>query len=88
MPPQTLPYALRRLEGQTVSIALRDGSRLDDCELVSVAGRRRGGSIWLLVGGDDHIVAVDDVLTVDGAGELPSTSGTDAGSPRDGYPPG
>jgi hypothetical protein len=65
MPSHTLPTALRRLEGHHVSVALRDGSRLD-CELVSVARRRQGGSLWLLVGGDDHIVAVDDVLAVDG----------------------
>ncbi|HEY2330727.1 MAG TPA: hypothetical protein VGH94_02310 [Acidimicrobiales bacterium] len=74
MPPHTLPYALRRLEGRHVSVALRDGSRLEDCELVSVAGRRRGGSIWLLVGGDDHIVAVDDVLAVNGLGEHADTA--------------
>ena len=85
MPPHTLPYALRRLEGRTVSVALRDGSRLDDCELVSVAGRRRGGSIWLLVGGDDHIVAVDDVLTVDGMDELASVAAGGAAPGR--YPP-
>jgi hypothetical protein len=84
LPPHTLPYALRRLEGRTVSVALRDGSRLEDCELVSVAGRRRGGSIWLLVGGDDHIVAVDDVLTVDGVEELSVTGASAPG----GYPPG
>ena len=65
MPPHTLPYALAHLGGRHVSVALRDGSRLEDCEVVSVAGRRRGGSLWLLVAGDDRIVAVDDVLTVD-----------------------
>jgi hypothetical protein len=65
MSPHTLPHALRRLEGRHVSVALRDGTRLDDCELVSVARRRRGGTLWLLVGDDDHIVAVDDVLAVD-----------------------
>ena len=72
MSSHTLPNALRRLEGRHVSVSLRDGSRIDDCELVSVARRRRGGSLWLLVGGDDHIVAVDDVLAVDEGGYPPA----------------
>ena len=58
-----LPVALRNLEGRPVSIPQRDGTRLDDCELVS-AGPRRGGTLWLLVGGDDRIVPVDDVADV------------------------
>jgi hypothetical protein len=58
-----LPVALRTLEGRPVSVALRDGTRLDDCELVS-AGPRRGATLWLLVGGHDRIVPVAEVADV------------------------
>jgi len=65
MSPHTLPNALRRLEGRHVSVALRDGTRFSDCELVSVTAGRTRGTLWLCVGGDDHIVPVDQVLAVD-----------------------
>jgi hypothetical protein len=53
----------RRLEGQQVSMALADGSRIDDCSLVS-AGRGPAKTIWVYVNGIDaflqpaHVVAV------------------------------
>jgi hypothetical protein len=52
---------LTSLEGRRVSLALADGSRLDDCELVS-AGRHRVGSLWLFSNGSDRFVPVDDVV--------------------------
>lgn len=61
----TLPQELRRLEGRQVSLSLRDGTRLDGCEVVSVATRRERGTLWLLVEGADHIVPVDDVMAID-----------------------
>jgi len=54
---------LRVLEGRQVSVALRDGSRLDDCQLVSI-GRNRARSIWLVNSGVDTFVAVVDVVEV------------------------
>jgi hypothetical protein len=47
------------LEGRRVSVALTDGSRLDDCELVS-AGHGTA-TLWLFVNGDDVFVSVSDV---------------------------
>jgi hypothetical protein len=60
MSPQSL-RSLRHLEGHHVSVALCDGSRLDDCELVS-AGRGANGTLWLHDGHDDRIVSAHDVL--------------------------
>ena len=55
--------SLRSSEGRQVSVALRDGSRLDDCCLVS-SGRSRVGSLWLFVNGEDVFVALSDVVDV------------------------
>jgi hypothetical protein len=44
-----------------VSVALADGSRIDDAELVSV-GRARSRTLWLFSNGDDLFVPVDDVI--------------------------
>jgi hypothetical protein len=51
---------LRDLEGRHVSVALADGSRIDDCELVS-AGHHRAHSLWLYGNGTDIFVPLDDV---------------------------
>ena len=50
----------RDLEGHRVGVALADGSRLDDCQLVS-AGRHRAGSLWLYANGVDTFVTMLDV---------------------------
>ena len=47
------------LEGHRVSVALTDGSRLDDCVLVSAG--HGAPTLWLFVNGDDVFVAVADV---------------------------
>jgi hypothetical protein len=44
----------RHLEGRRVSVALVDGSRIDDCELVSAHGPH---SLWLYSNGNDTFVA-------------------------------
>jgi len=54
---------LHVLEGRQVSVALRNGSRIDDCQLVS-APRARTGTMWLFSNGDDLFVSVADVLDV------------------------
>ena len=48
------------LEGQTVSVALVDGSRIDDATLVS-AGRARTPNLWLFANGADVFVGLADV---------------------------
>ena len=60
MSPSTL-RSLRHLEGRHVGVALADGSRLDDCELVSAA-RRGNATLWFVDGGTDRFVAVDDIV--------------------------
>jgi hypothetical protein len=50
----------REFEGRNVSIALRDGSRIDDCQLVS-AGRRGTNTLWLY-SGIDVFVPLDTVI--------------------------
>jgi hypothetical protein len=51
----------RALEGRTVSLALVDGTRLDDCQLVS-AGRHGTGTLWLYGNGADRFVPLDAVV--------------------------
>jgi hypothetical protein len=50
---------LRALEGHAVGLALADGSRIERGHLVSVAS---GGTVWLVVGGVDRFVALEDVI--------------------------
>jgi hypothetical protein len=54
---------LAELEGRQVSVALDDGSRLDDCQLMS-AGRKGALSLWLVAGGDDVFVPLTRVIEV------------------------
>jgi hypothetical protein len=52
---------LLALQGQPVTVALRNGTRIDDARLVSACcGRTR--SLWLFDNGADRFVALDDVL--------------------------
>jgi hypothetical protein len=57
---------LRSLEGRRVNVALRDGSRLDGCQLVSVGrvrvGARHETSMWLFTNGHDSFVRTRDVV--------------------------
>jgi len=53
---------LRRLEGRQVNVALADGSRLDDCQLVSVA--RRGTSTLWLYSRQDVFVPLSKVIDI------------------------
>ena len=59
MSPQAL-RSYRQLEGHHVSVSLADGSRLDDCELVS-AGRGTA-TLWLHDGHDDRMVKASEVV--------------------------
>jgi hypothetical protein len=53
----------KHLEGRRVGVALVDGSRLDDCQLVS-AGRHAPQSLWLHNNGADTFVTMLDVTDV------------------------
>ena len=53
--------SFRSLEGHQVSVALRDGSRIDDSQLVS-AGRNGATTIWLYSNHDDVFVPFEDVV--------------------------
>jgi hypothetical protein len=46
-----------------VSVALRNGDRIDDCQLVS-APRARTETVWLFSNGDDVFVSLADVIDV------------------------
>ena len=52
---------LRSLEGHCVSVALRDGSRIDNGQLIS-GGRNRARTLWLFAGGSDTFVAIDEIV--------------------------
>ncbi len=54
---------LRELEGRLICVALTDGSRIDDCELVS-AGRGRAGTMWIFNHGGDTFIPFEDVFDV------------------------
>jgi len=50
-------------EGRQVCVALRNGSRIDDCQLVS-AGRVSARTLWLFSNGLDVFVPIRQVLDV------------------------
>jgi hypothetical protein len=54
---------LKGLEGHRVSLALDDGSRIDDCELVAV-DRGRPGHLWVHANGADAFVPLSKVAEV------------------------
>jgi hypothetical protein len=54
---------LRSLQGRQVNIALLDGTRLDDCNLVSI-GRNPLDNLWLFVNGEDVFVPRSHVTDV------------------------
>ena len=51
---------LRSLEGRSVSLALADGSRIDEAVLVS----GRTAKAWIYWNGADSFVPLDDVVDV------------------------
>ena len=54
---------MRLLEGRRVCVALRDGSRVDDADLVS-APSTVTGTVWLFINGDDRFVPAADLVEV------------------------
>ena len=55
--------SLRLIEGRQVSVALRDGTRIDDCSLVS-SGRNQVENLWLFIHGEDVFIPTSDVVDV------------------------
>ena len=55
---------LGALEGDRVDLILRDGTRLDDCLLVS-RGRLWAKSIWVVSDEIDHFIHRRDILSVE-----------------------
>jgi hypothetical protein len=53
-------HIFRQFEGRQVNVALADGSRLDDCQLVSAA-RRNTTTLWLY-SGQDVFVPLDQIV--------------------------
>ena len=51
---------LHKLEGRTVHVSLRDGSRLDEVSLVSV----RRSTLWIFAYGEDRFLPLDQVIDV------------------------
>jgi len=54
---------LKQLEGHRVNVALADGSRIDDCELVSV-DRGRQGHVWVHANGGDAFLPLSQISDV------------------------
>jgi hypothetical protein len=50
------------LVGSHVDLALNDGTRIDDCQLVSLFRSRRVGTAWIFRNGDDAFVPVDAII--------------------------
>ena len=63
----TSNVGLRQWEGRQVSVALADGSRIDDCQLVS-AGRNAASTLWLFSNGSDRFIPIDHVTAIWDAG--------------------
>jgi hypothetical protein len=64
--------SVRQLEGRSVNVALIDGSRIDDCQLVS-AGRSDVPALWLYPG-RDLFVPYDHVIDIWESGQTDSTA--------------
>ena len=64
--------AAQALEGRQVCVALRNGCRIDDCQLVS-AGRVSTGTLWLFSNGADLFVS-EKMSALAPSGEVPETT--------------
>jgi hypothetical protein len=54
---------LVHLEGRRVSVAFSDGSRLDDCELVST-GHKGTHTLWFFANGTDVFADAENVIDI------------------------
>ena len=58
-----LSLQLKPLEGRRVGVALRDGSLIDDAQLVS-SGRGNVRTLWVFTNGVDTFVHLSDIIDV------------------------
>jgi hypothetical protein len=65
---------IRSLEGRCVCVALRDGTRIDDCQLVS-CGRPAVTTVWVYSNGIDRFVDLGDVVDLWESEPVGATSG-------------
>jgi hypothetical protein len=65
--------SVHRIEGQRVSVAMRNGARFDACDVVSRA-RGRNRTLWLVVDDEDVFVPVEDVVGITCTSEPPSAA--------------
>ena len=49
------------IDGRRVHVALRNGTRIDDCQLVS-RGRTSVPTLWLFADGEDLFIPLEDVV--------------------------
>ena len=61
----TVDPRLKALEGRLVSVVLDDGSRLEDCVVVSAG--HRGTNVWLYTGGIDVFVPLSRITFLQAA---------------------
>jgi hypothetical protein len=57
------PSQIVELEGRQVNVALDDGSRIDDCQLVSY-GRHNVSTVWLVADGGDLTIPLDRIVEI------------------------
>jgi hypothetical protein len=51
----------RGLEGRQVNVSFRDGSRIDDCQLIS-ASRPGTGTVWIFANGIDVFLPASTIV--------------------------
>lgn len=57
------PDDLQAFEGRCISLALKGGQRIDDCQLIS-GGRSGTSSLWVFTNGMDVFVRADLVIDI------------------------
>ena len=62
---------LKAFEGRRVGLALSDGSRIDDCQLIS-APRTGLASLWVFLNGADVFIPLEVVIEVWETGRVSS----------------
>ena len=61
--PESWLRCLRSLQGRRVTMALADGTRIDDCQLIS-AWHPAKGSVWVFSNGCDTFIPMELVCHV------------------------
>lgn len=56
-----IAHTLRELEGCRVSVALSDGTRIDDAHLLSAPRDSQSRRVWIYDNGSDCFISLDDI---------------------------